>query len=147
MSFYFYTNWTERPTGYLVHWPYHWSTRNQLWECWSRESNEQRIWIWILLWQTMCVILFVDATWSYSLDRDICDKICSINFRKAPGSYICCYSFYIVPLCPSISIQTGLNDQQDISFTGPTTGQHGTNYGNVGLGSQTNGRRGAFYFW
>ena len=69
-----------------------------------------------------------------------------LNFVRPPGSYICCYSFYIVPLCPSISIQTGLNDQQDISFTGPTTGQHGTNYGNVGLGSQTNGRRGAFYF-
>ena len=78
-----------------------------------------------------------------------------LNFVRSPGSYICCYSFYKVPLCPSISIQTGLNDQQDISFSGPTTGQHGTNLGNVGLGSQTNngygygynyGRRGGLYF-
>ena len=71
------------------------------------------------------------------------------TFARPLGLYICCDSHYLVPLCPFISIETRLNDQQDISFSGPTTGQHGTNLGNVGLGSQTNngwGRRGGFYF-
>ena len=68
------------------------------------------------------------------------------TFARPPGVNICCDSHYLVPLCPFISIETGLNDQQDISFSGPTTGQHGTNFGNVGLGSQTNGRRGGFFF-
>ena len=68
------------------------------------------------------------------------------TLARPPGLYICCDSYYLVPLCPFIFIKTGLNDQQDISFSGPTTGQHGTNLGNVGLGSQTNGRRGWFYF-
>ena len=71
------------------------------------------------------------------------------TFARPLGLYICCDSHYLVPLCPFISIETRLNDQQDISFSGPTTGQHGTNLGNVGLGSQSNngwGRRGGFYF-
>ena len=71
------------------------------------------------------------------------------TFARPLGLYICCYSFYLVPLYPFISIEARQNDQQDISFSGTTTGQQGTNLGNVGLGSQTNngwGRRGGFYF-
>ena len=71
------------------------------------------------------------------------------TFARPLGLYICCDNHYLVPLCPFISIETRLNDQQDISFSGPKTGQHGTNLGNVGLGSQSNngwGRRGGFYF-
>ena len=91
------------------------------------------------------MISFEHLTKQVSIDIYVI-TFAQLNFVRPPGSYICCYSFYIVPLCPSISIETGLNDQQDISFSGPTTGQHGTNLGNVGLGTQTNGRRGGFYF-
>ena len=78
------------------------------------------------------------------------------TFARPPGLYISFHSFYLVPLYPFISTETRLNDQRDISFTGTTTGQHGTNLGNVGLGSQTNngygygyyyGRRGELYFF
>ena len=70
------------------------------------------------------------------------------TFERPPGSYICFHSFYLVPLYAFISTETRLNDQRDISFSGTTTGQHGTNLGNVGLGSQTNngyGRYGYYY--
>ena len=77
------------------------------------------------------------------------------TFARLPVLHISFHSFYLVPLYPFTSTETRLNDQRDISFSGTTTGQQGTNYGNVGLGSQTNkgygygyyyGRRGVLYF-
>ena len=77
------------------------------------------------------------------------------TFARPPGLYIFFHSFYLVPLYPLISTEIRLNDQRDISFSGTTTGQQGTNLGNVGLGTQTNkgdgygyyyGRRGGLHF-